>query len=979
MVDLRPGEPKTLALLLDYMNLTGAGYEVLIRDSFAARCEELGLNLLLLYGRRWGDPHPAAKAHNSIYDLALSDRVDGIIVLSTSLVADSSQLHEFLDRFRSKPLCSVGTAISGVPSVVIEGADALAQVVEHLIVEHGRRELAFVCGPQDNSDSRARERVFSEVLERHGLQTHPGRILPGDFLTSGGVKAAERLIASGVPFDAIVAANDGMALGVIDTLRRHGIRVPADVAVTGFDDLSSAGQGNPPLTTVAQPFAEIARRAIDVVLQQIDGQEVPATLTLVGSKVIRRSCGCGSRVAAQKTLAGMDLEQLVGASSIAEHPALRAAIEDSLELAYSKSPDPDGASLGCRVATRLLDGLLEELTGAGSFLAALETALAAAPENLEVGLALRDMVNLLREAFRHRAPRQLEDLWHDASEMIALAEVTSQTQRRMHQDRLNERFLGISERLSLALDLDSLGRALKDALPPLGLGTAAISSYKSPSSNDLVPLVCLLDGQSVAASSSSFADLELWPEGFLPESRRSTALVFPLVFESQRLGVGIFEYVDHLVAYPMVRDQISAAMRSVALKEEVLAKTRLHERSVQERLATKKRLQALSVLAGGVAHDLNNTLGPLVGLPDLLLGQLRSLGLEPAPLETITADLAAIKSAAQRTSQTVKNLLTLGREGRTPKANVDLSDVIARCLDSDSMRLLKETNTSTRVEFQRSRQTLIVSAAESQLERAITNLVRNAMEATQERGDIQVRTWFEQRVRTREGYEAVPPGQYAVMSVSDHGAGIDEADLHRVFEPFFSKKETRERSGTGLGLAIVHSVVKEHGGYVDVDSMPGKGTTFTLYLPKAPGRASVVPDSSDTPVGQARILIVDDEPMQLRTASRLLSHLGYHVETAADPQQALDKFLRSIKAESPYDLVIVDVILGDDGDGLELFEQMLAFAPLQRALLVSGHAPVDRMELAQAKGWPWLPKPYSIESLAQAVQTALPSGPKSGA
>ncbi len=977
--DTRAGERKTLALLLDYMNLSGAGYEVQIRDSFDARCRELDLNLLLFYGRGLGESHPAAAAHNSIYELVLSERVDAVIILSASLARDTSGqlVTDFVQRYSDKPVCCVGTPVPGVANVVVDATGALAETIEHLIVQHGKRRLAFVCGPKDNSEARHRLRVFTEVLARYGLEQHPERVLPGDFVESGGAQAAERLVASGVPFDAVVAANDSMALGVVDSLRRHGFRVPVDVAVTGFDDLTVASQGNPPLTTVAQPFAAIAQSAIDVVLEQLVGRSVPAVVSLPASVVVRRSCGCGSRAAAAATLGtidGLDAGEPPSLAQIARDPKLETALSKSLFQAYSKSRDPRGRSLGRHEAKRLLSALREEFAGrTGRFLEELEESLGRVPRDLETGHALRDAMNLLREAFRKHASLRLEDMWHDAGDMIALAETTWQSRRRMSQDRLSERFLSVSERLSLALDMESLQRALKESLPPMGLRTAFISHYASANSSLLEPLLSLVDGREVEVSTSSFPERQLLPNGALPEHRRITALIFPLVFETQRLGVGVFEYDDELIAYPMVRDRVSAALRSVALKEEVMQKTLLHERSVQERLATRKRMQALSVLAGGVAHDLNNTLGPLVGLPDILLGQLESLNLEPRRLQSLAADLTAIRFAAQRTSQTVKNLLTLGREGRTPKVNVDLNAVVARCLDSDSLRLLREANATVDVEIEQSGQPLIVAGAESQLERAISNLVRNAMEATSGRGKVVLRTREEHLGAVRESYEAVPPGDYAVLSVSDQGSGIEREDLARVFEPFFSKKKSKERSGTGLGLAIVHSVVKEHDGFVDVDSQIDQGTTFTLYLPRAPGKVSLVPDSSEAPAGRARILIVDDEPMQLRTATRLLGHLGYHVETAPDARQALDKFTRSVEMVSPYDLVIVDVILGDECDGLQLFERMQALFPQQKALLVSGHAPADRMELAQARGLPWLPKPYSIESLAQAVRTALPA------
>jgi CheY-like chemotaxis protein len=221
------------------------------------------------------------------------------------------------------------------------------------------------------------------------------------------------------------------------------------------------------------------------------------------------------------------------------------------------------------------------------------------------------------------------------------------------------------------------------------------------------------------------------------------------------------------------------------------------------------------------------------------------------------------------------------------------------------------------------------------------------------------------------GYETIPAGQYATLSVSDDGVGIAPHDLGQVFEPFFTRKRAKETSGSGLGLSIVHGVVKEHDGFIDVTSTPGVGTTITLYFPLIDGVERREPVLA-APRGTARILIVDDEPIQQRTGRRVLVRLGYEVETMDSGLRAYELFKRAAASgQSPFDLVVMDMVLGEVLDGLQVIEHIQRLFPAQKVIVVSGHAPTERAELAVAKGLTWLVKPYGMETFAQTVERVL--------
>jgi CheY-like chemotaxis protein len=184
----------------------------------------------------------------------------------------------------------------------------------------------------------------------------------------------------------------------------------------------------------------------------------------------------------------------------------------------------------------------------------------------------------------------------------------------------------------------------------------------------------------------------------------------------------------------------------------------------------------------------------------------------------------------------------------------------------------------------------------------------------------------------------------------------------------------------------VHSVVKEHEGFVDVESSVGTGSRFILYFPRAaeiPAFYAKAPAISHVP---ARILVVDDEPVQLRTAHRVLTHLGYHVDTLQSGQQAYDMFAQTEQVlrsqtgprpirNSPYDLIILDMLLNEEHDGLDIFERIQQLFPKQKVIIASGHAPSERAAQAVDRGLAWLVKPYTTESLARAVEAALAERP----
>jgi CheY-like chemotaxis protein len=249
------------------------------------------------------------------------------------------------------------------------------------------------------------------------------------------------------------------------------------------------------------------------------------------------------------------------------------------------------------------------------------------------------------------------------------------------------------------------------------------------------------------------------------------------------------------------------------------------------------------------------------------------------------------------------------------------------------------------------------------------NLVSNASEAMPKGGIVTIKTAMQYVDRPIQGYDEVREGDYVVLSVSDTGEGIPAADLKRVFEPFYTKK-VMGRSGTGLGLAVVWATVKDHYGYIDIQSEEGRGSTFTLYFPVT--RQDISSEAVAIAISQymgrgESILVVDDTKGQRDLAVGMLEMLNYSVSSVSSGEEAI-AYLK----EHHVDLMVLDMIMGPGIDGLDTYMSALEIHPRQKAIMVSGFSESDRVYDAHALGaGAYVKKPYVIEKLGLAVRKEL--------
>jgi DNA-binding LacI/PurR family transcriptional regulator/signal transduction histidine kinase/ActR/RegA family two-component response regulator len=956
---------KTIAVLIDHADYPAGGYESLLRAGFESASKRLGLNLLLFFGRALNAPMYTAQ--NAIYRLAHPDCVDGLILVAPGLgtYTGAPGVIELAEKLAWLPRVSLGLRIPGVASIVIDNEPGIHALVDHLVDTHRCHAPAFIGGPELNPDAALRAQAFRAALVHHNLPFEPARVHAGDFTLPSGSSAMATILERGVYFDSVLAANDGMALGAIETLKARGFRVPHQIHVCGFDDLEIARLVNPPLTTVRQPLQEMAVRAVELLFEQINGNAVAECTKLEVELVRRRSCGC-ARVALPSAPPSVLTNRPPGA--VVAERAERLVTRMVRHLS-------DAGENAREMAQTIVKGLRDQLEGqATAFEIALDTVIDQVGERRELYEQLQEVISLLRSELSDCGPAT-EQLWHEGRALLALASTRASGRQRLHTEMQYQHLVRGGERLLTAFDLYTLKRILAEELPEMQVMNALFALYQGPSKSELVPFLYLRRGVAVELPPESYPATKLVPKGVELGSRGQTSFVWPLAAEHEQFGVAVIELCELTSAPEMLREQITAALRSAALHREIVHRTALHERSVQERLATAKRMSALNVLAGGVAHDLNNALGPLVALPDLIVRELEDFALDPAVgINQVCSDVLAIKAASLRAVQTIKDLLTSARQGRTHKEVIDLNRLVEALVQAEAPGLSQNGEIEFAVGV--SSEPLYISASESHVQRALSNLLRNASEAIEAPGRVAIRT---ARVEVHEpfsGYETIEPGDYAMISVTDTGRGISQQELGRVFEPFFTKKRVGESSGSGLGLAIVHGVIKEHGGFVNVESEPNRGTTFTLFFARVEPPARASETSNEIPVSRTglNILIVDDDPMQLRTARRILERRGHTITTMTSGRQAFllfEQAYASAPDAPPYDLVVLDMLLNEPDDGLVLAERVAALFPEQRCVIVSGHAPNERGLRAVERGLGWLCKPYTADQLTHTIDAAV--------
>ncbi len=386
-------------------------------------------------------------------------------------------------------------------------------------------------------------------------------------------------------------------------------------------------------------------------------------------------------------------------------------------------------------------------------------------------------------------------------------------------------------------------------------------------------------------------------------------------------------------------------------------------KTLEVQFVQSQKMQAIGQLAGGIAHDFNNLLTAIIGFCDLLL-------LRHKPGDPSFADLMQIKQNSNRAANLVRQLLAFSRQQTLRPKVQDVTDILTEL--SHLLRRLIGANID--LDLVHGHELGLVKVDEGQMEQVLVNLAVNARDAMNDGGKLTISTEnFSTKKQIELITEDLPPGHWTLIKVTDTGCGIPEENLVRIFEPFFTTKEVGQ--GTGLGLATVYGIIRQTGGYLDVDSKVNVGTTFLLYLPRAteleaeeePQEKQPEENSTQDLTGTERILLVEDEDAVRTFSQRALSNKGYDVLTADSGESALSVLE---KAENKHlDLLITDVVM-PHMDGPTLAKNIRKLSPDLKIIFISGYTE-DKLKDYMGENIWFLPKPFTLKQLAAKVKDVL--------
>ncbi len=935
----------TLGLQIDQLV---SGYSRMLIAGISDWSRVNDVNLIVFSGRVLATPLGHEYQRNVIFDYIEKAGIDALVMATGTqcIYLSPEQLGVYMRRFGAIPAVSIGVQVEGVPSIVIDNRHGILEAVEHLVVTHGFRRIAFLNGPERNPESRLRFEAYREALRVHGMEEDPDLSLPGDF-TQPGARASmtaylDRHHAPG--FEALLAANDEMAIAAAQVLVQRGYSIPRDIAVIGFDNIQNSQFTVPSLTTIEQRLHDQGWTAGETAAKLARGESVPPTIILPTRLVIRTSCGCLPRSVVELDSPPLHVKRAARGSGdmgmvVEECLARLARLDVALE-------DP---------SLRRILTLLVAHAGGDAFLSDFNDALR---DELSRGIDISpwqslltilqgELVSDMRPAGKGKLlDRRIQKARVLLSEMLRLEQGKGWTEL---QGQLSSLRL-VMERLISVASMEELMADLADELHRIDLRTCFIACYCSevrhhPTDTWVIPdraeiaLACvdgirLFPGEAGRLFSPG---VRFVPSGCLPQNRRYTLVATATYFREDQIGYIVFEpgqrdnaiyetfcvqlsnllqgsilfsarqkvaevrareralmavlmdtipdriyFKDSDSRFVLINKALAAVLgmsdpaqafgrtdfdfytaeharatfdveqaivrsgqpivdleemetwpdgrviwvstTKMPLRDDTgavvgtfgISKDITERRQAQAQIIQAQRLESLGTLAGGIAHQFNNINAIIKGYLDILLesrdlsASLRSYGMEA---------LKGVNRLVDITNRLQGLTVTSQSDEPTCRVN-ELTHALMPLFEGR----FEETKTTVVLELQGEP---AVRAHRSRVEFVITCLVANALDALLDR-PVRVVT-----IRTGTGPHA------AFLDVEDTGCGIPPENIPRLFTPFFTTKgewaalnsAQAGARGVGLSLSVCHSTVAEYGGRIEVQSEPGIGSRFRVWLP----------------------------------------------------------------------------------------------------------------------------------------------------
>jgi DNA-binding LacI/PurR family transcriptional regulator/anti-anti-sigma regulatory factor len=552
-----------------------------------------GANVICFPGFNLRDPRSFQEQANILYNIVGAENVDGVISWASTIgnYVDADEIRTFHEHYHPLPVVTIGRVIEGFPGLLMDSYEGMCEAIAHLIEVHGLRRLAFIRGPESHFYAQERYRAYLETLAVHGLPLDPQLVTPPSaWGFSAGTAAMhllldERGLRPRVDIEAVVAANDGLALGALEVLQGREIQVPTDVAVVGFNNTVQGGTSASPLTSVAVPFDKVGYRAVETLLALMAGEQVLDQEVFPSELVIRQSCGCSDPAVVQAAAGKMaELDETLESVLATRREEIIANTAQALGTGTGTPSIMERDRVG-----RLLDAFSADLAAESPsrFLPALDEMLR---RMIVAGGDVVAWQNVLSVLYRQLLPYfdrkqllQAHDLCHQARVMIGAATQRAYARQIFQAEEKTQVLRDVEATFDIMFDVRELMDAIAQELPRLGVPSCYLSLYEDPvpyrypaSAPEWSRLILAYDengGVDLISGGRRFPTRQLVPEGMLPQDRQYIYVVEPLYLREDQLGFVLFEVGPREASvYPALCQGIGSALYGALLlqaREEV--------------------------------------------------------------------------------------------------------------------------------------------------------------------------------------------------------------------------------------------------------------------------------------------------------------------------------------------------------------------------------------------------------------------------
>lgn len=592
----RFGFQKSRSTLGVLINQFDGRFQTRITRGLRDAAQEFDINLLFFSGRAIQGDTKDNDQYNLIYEIAKTNRLDGLIITSGTLSNYTSKENflEFLEPFRYLPIVSLLTSIKGCYNILVDNRSGMKDILNHLVDTHGYKRIAYVGGPETNTEAQGRYAAYQEVLAENQIKFDPNLIYHGDFTFESGLDGIKELLDNRkADFDAIAVASDDMALSIIRELTRRGISVPQDIAITGFDDNEEMRLYMPPFTTFRQPLYELGKKAVEFLVSHLDGRDVDEETVLTGQLAVRESCGCFPLIQLKKELSiHYDESKPKATTPLSVHEALLASTAD--------------------ITTQMAALCPKSSEKKADFQKSIETLIESFSYSLQVNkkkdifvLVLNDMIAqnkigkdihhwqdiliqfrkvLLSFASTNDDILQLETIFHQSFFLISQIMLQKESQYRRHADNILWNLRNIILQINSSQNLENLMDVLYEHLPGIGIKSCFISLFQNNYLGmEEYDTESLFENQDLSVSKQSlmvlaydekerfikdqnyqnFNTKQLIPNQYIPESKRLSLLFLPLFNRENIFGTFTCELTSFdTTIYDTLREQISNALHT---------------------------------------------------------------------------------------------------------------------------------------------------------------------------------------------------------------------------------------------------------------------------------------------------------------------------------------------------------------------------------------------------------------------------------